>query len=373
MGKLVVIVGGQYGSEAKGAVAAHLARTSNKALMAVRVAGPNAGHTVYDDQGVEIKLRQVPVAAVVRPDAQIRIAAGSEVDIGVLYDELNLLHDLGHSLGIGPQGSRLGIDEQATRLFPRHIQAEQEQAIQMRLGSTAKGIGAARAERIWRKASIWGDHRGFMSRTNVADDIRLHLAQGGEVHIEGTQGYGLGLHAGEYPFCTSSDCRAIDFLAMAGISPWDPAVSEFEVWVTLRTYPIRVAGNSGKLAGEHTWNDMQQITGMGDALQPERTTVTNKVRRVGEFDLELARRAIQQNGHFPTVRVALMFADYWGPAWRCIEQYGDLDPEQMARIQKLERDLRAPIELLGTSPQTIIDRRTGQPGNGQMSFKGGGY
>ena len=43
-GKLTVLVGGQYGSEGKGAVAAHIA---NEYQVHVRVGSPNAGHTIY--------------------------------------------------------------------------------------------------------------------------------------------------------------------------------------------------------------------------------------------------------------------------------------------------------------------------------------
>ena len=43
-GKLTVLVGGQYGSEGKGAVAQHVA---NEYGMHVRVGSPNAGHTIY--------------------------------------------------------------------------------------------------------------------------------------------------------------------------------------------------------------------------------------------------------------------------------------------------------------------------------------
>ena len=46
-GRLIAVVGGQYGSEGKGAVAGYLSATSEAPFMGIRVAGPNAGHTVY--------------------------------------------------------------------------------------------------------------------------------------------------------------------------------------------------------------------------------------------------------------------------------------------------------------------------------------
>ena len=55
---VTVVVGGQYGSEGKGKVCAHLAMTDHVDCM-VRCGGPNSGHTV-DIYGQRYQLRQVP-------------------------------------------------------------------------------------------------------------------------------------------------------------------------------------------------------------------------------------------------------------------------------------------------------------------------
>jgi adenylosuccinate synthase len=88
---------------------------------------------------------------------------------------------------------------------------------------------------------------------------------------------------------------------MAGISPWDSAVTEFEVWVVFRTRPIRVAGPSGPLPGETTWDAL--------GLQPEYTTVTGNLRRVGAWDAERAAAAVRDNGGAPVVRLAFTMLD----------------------------------------------------------------
>lgn len=339
MGKLIVVVGGQFGSEAKGTVAAHLSRTEDKPMAAIRVAGPNAGHTVYDAEGREFKLRQIPVAAVTNPAAQLLIAAGSEVDEAVLTAEIETLEAAGHMVR-----SRLHIDPQATVLGPQHI--VQEQGLSARIGSTAKGIGAARADRIFRQAELWGSDGEHVSSAALA---RLTLARGGTVLVEGTQGYGLGLHAGYYPYCTSSDCRAVDFLGMAGLSPWDQHVTELEVWITVRTRPIRVAGNSGPLLGETSWEDL--------GFEPETTTVTGKIRRVGEWDSGLVWEAIRANGGpSPSVRLALTFLDYDVPEAAGATEIGDGALRE--RLDWYARQVYpVPIELVGTGPQSMIDLR----------------
>ena len=54
-----------------------------------------------------------------------------------------------------------------------------------------------------------------------------------------------------------------------------------------RTKAIRVAGNSGPLEEETSWEELN--------LPKEYTTVTNKVRRIGGFQKELVDRAIKIN------------------------------------------------------------------------------
>lgn len=368
-GKLIVVAGAQYGSEAKGHVVDQITRpaVAGDNVVVVRVAGPNAGHTVYGlcPEGCKAdashmsgdlwighpwRLRSVPVGAVSNPNADLVIAAGSEIDRNVLLDEVTGLEKAGYNVA-----ARLRIDAQATILSPKHIEMEIRDEIQKRLGSTAKGIGAARADRIWRYATLWGHTQAEESQINTAEYLRARLSQGATVVIEGTQGYGLGLHAGHYPQCTSSDCRAIDFLAMAGVSPWWPEVSEFGVWLAARVRPIRVAGNSGPMKGETSWQAL--------GLPEERTTVTQKIRRVGEWDADLVRSAVVANGSAPVVRLALTMIDSkyaelantWGTfsglADNPENKFSDeLLTEFFAFLEQIEQEAGAPINMATTSP-----------------------
>lgn len=381
-GLVSVVVGGQFGSEAKGAVAGYLASTAQnsstrmwggRSVICVRVGGPNAGHTTYgrcpegctdahikprgDTPFTEShpwRLRQVPVAAVTNPDALLLVAAGSEVDLGVLRSEVSQLNSAGYQVS-----SRLHIDRSATVLEQKHITKEMSMDLTGRLGSTAKGIGAARADRIYRRAStieelLPTELLGY--QCDGADMLAEWLEYGAHVVIEGTQGYGLGLHTSYYPKTTSGDCRAIDFLAQAGVSPWAHYVRYLDIWVVARTYPIRVAGNSGPLRGETSWGEL--------GLEPEQTTVTQKVRRVGEWDSALVNRAVLANGGGgnPNVRLALMMADYKIPEVKGRRKVNDLDEaaaEQLAKlVAEVERDIPATVGLVGTGPTSIIDLRT---------------
>lgn len=391
-GRLSVVVGAQFGSEGKGAIAAHLSKPENnyyfnedgeqtvRETWVVRVGGPNAGHTVYgrcpqggpmswgktiskdcpdcDAHGHPWRLRQVPVGAVSNPHARLVIAAGSEVDMEVLLREINELDRAGYEVR-----SRLTVDASATVLTEVHQDQERCAGLLGRLGSTGKGIGAARASRVWRDAGTVADFDGDFPIL-VAHGTGEALQRGlrdrhAHVIIEGTQGYGLGLHTKYYPHTTSGDCRAIDFLAQAGVSPWLDGLDSFRVYVVARVRPIRVAGNSGPLAGETTWDELN--------LPEERTTVTQKVRRVGDWDPDLVRSAVLANGGGglnglagitdDRVVIALTMADHLIPALA-----GSTDPigaegwtELLDMVDRVEKDAGAPVTLIGTGPTSIID------------------
>lgn len=380
-GQLTVVVGGQLGSEAKGRIAAHLLCPDEHAgpVIAVRVGGSNAGHTVFGtcppdchDNPVHAtsvgpdthstglhpwRLRHVPVAAVVNPEALLVLAAGSEVDPDVLTGEVLGLESAGYKVQ-----DRLVVDATATVVERRHQESETlpgypgEKVLVEQIGSTGKGIGAARADRAMRKAILWGDltrHPGDALGDTVPDTaewLRYELAErDAHVLIEGVQGFGLGQHAGFYPHVTSSDCRAVDFLSMAGLSPWDrSAVRSFRTWVVARTRPIRVAGNSGPLEGETSWAEL--------GLPTEYTTVTRKERRVGQWDSYLVKRAIRANGG-PSVRLAITMLDQMFEQATGVTTWTDLPREAKAWLFQREAELGVAPSLVGTGPHTLIDLR----------------
>jgi adenylosuccinate synthase len=349
-GKIIVIAGGQYGSEGKGLIAGYLSQWEERPLMAVRVGGPNAGHTVWSD-GQEFKFQSLPVAAVMRPNSRLIIAAGSEVEQGQLDKERDWVADLDIQ-------ERLLVDGQATIIDPSHQGFHDSSN---KYGGTGKGTNRARAARAVRDAELVYSWEGMPGAPQIGDTtsvMRQWLQNDGCVLIEGTQGYGLGTHAGEYPFCTGNDCTAIDFLAMCGLSPWAPYVEEFEPWVVYRTYPIRVSGNSGPFhAGELTWEELAERHGAH--IRPEQTTVTKKTRRVGEWDKQLAQDSMIANGG--RIRAALTFFDYVMPKVEGITGHinrgRDLTIGEGVRLAGYEQDIGARIDLVGTGPTSVMDFR----------------
>lgn len=353
---LDVVVGGLYGSEAKGhatqrLVERHLSRNSH--TLNLRIGGPNAGHTGFDKYGHPWALRQIPIGVVCDAEPgmlDLLIAPGSEIDLPVLLDEIDRTGAAGLL-----DGKRLFVHDEATMIEDRH--KESETSLVGKIGSTGKGIGAARADRLLRGANRLIDDAEACSKLLsrgvelVDNDFLISLYMTDAIVIEGVQGYALGLRAGFYPQCTTSDCRAIDFLSMAGISPWGNLVRDVQVWVVARVFPIRVAGNSGPLKGETSWGEL--------GLPEEHTTVTKKVRRVGEPDWHLVAEAVRANGGpSHNVRVAISMVDQMYPkvadrAWN-LQDPAWVEPEQFMR--SVEDKVGADIGLVMSGPNTAAFR-----------------
>lgn len=360
MSKIFSVVGGNFGSESKGAAAAYLA-ADNDSITVVRVAGPNAGHSAIGVlDGKKYAMCQVPVAAVTNLTARLVIAAGSEIDPAVLNAEVDQLDNAGYKVS-----SRLIVDGAATFMMPEYAQKEQNDGMWERLGSTAHGIGEARAARIMRTALTWEQalqrdvalaaRYAANTQRNTGPMLMQYLRDGNDVMIEGTQGYGLGLHGKFYPQCTSSDTRTIDFLAMAGISPWGLPGVEVEPWVVVRTFPIRVAGNSGPMYKETTWEALVEMS--GGYIQPEKTTVTKRIRRVGHWDPELAREAVEANGGPEVCKIWLGFLDYVDPSIAGATKQDELTNKAKEFIAQVEADLGCTVQIVGTGPGSAIDLR----------------
>lgn len=353
------IVGGQFGSEAKGHVAAQLAthyRDREAKTLLVRVGGSNAGHSAVADDGVVWALRQIPAAAVIDRNAKLIIAQGSEISPDVLISEVNALNAAGYKVS-----ERLYIDPSATIVDQHHVERETGSDLNARVGSTAKGIGAARADRIMRTATTAADHDVISAWcANTARMIRLaHYDQvEANVIVEGTQGYGLGMHTGHYPQTTSGDCRNVDLLAQIGFIPLDPARSrDIHTWIVFRTYPIRVAGNSGTLLNELTWEQLADRT--NGYIKPERTTVTKKIRRIGEWDGQLANDAMMANGGAnSSIHPCLMFTDYLEPLLHGSTDiqmlFSGLYPTAEREVQLRATDIGGAIAMYGTGQSTAM-------------------
>ena len=335
-----VVVGGQYGSEGKGKIAAFIT-LQEQIDICVRCGGPNSGHCFVDESGEFRALRQIPTGYV-RPGTRLLIPSGGLIDLEVLRRELDVL-------GLGPD--RVGIDRRAMVIEESDRIAEQKLNLRERLSSTLCGVGSAVSRRVLRGDDVVlaKDASAQVTwlkpyLTDVSGEINDGIDRGKKVLVEGTQGFGLSLyHSEAYPKTTSRDTTAAGCISECGISP--RLVTE--IVLVLRTFPIRVAGQqAGPMFEEIDWETIQRESGYPHPLA-EYTTVTGKLRRVGRFDFDLARRAVEINR--PT-HLALNFLDYISVGNRSVLDTSELTVGTSDFLSRLQEELHVPVSYAGASP-----------------------
>jgi adenylosuccinate synthase len=348
-----VLVGGQYGSEGKGHVVAHIA-PEYAALM--RVGGPNAGHSVLFN-GNHVSFYHLPSGVLHSPRAEIILGAGININVDVLEKEIALAESLGVKVR-----HRLHIDKNVNIIRPGDIAAEK--SLVNAIGSTGQGVGVATAARIIERAyrdtlPVTSLPENLYSRVCDVQDILGRMYQSNErVLLEGTQGTGLSLFHGPYPYVTSRDTTASGTMAESGIAPGRIR----KVIMVVRSNPIRVQspnqGSSGPMSKEISWEDVSAKASVDAQVlrERERTTTTKRQRRVSEFDWALLQRSAQLN--MPT-DIALTFADYISPENTKARRFEQLTVETQKFINDVEMVTQAPVSMITTRlhERSIIDRR----------------
>jgi adenylosuccinate synthase len=339
-----VVIGGEYGSEGKGNIAFHLAPEYD---LLVRVGGPNAAHKVYLATGEIFVHTSLPSGTRAGSGAaSLLIGPGAVVYPDELRSEI---------ARCDVSSQRLSIDPQVMVIEDSDKELE-EGDLKGRIGSTASGTGSATARRVMRASDVRlaRDLPELANYIRPATDVLERAYAGGQrIMLEGTQGSGLSLYHGPYPYVTSRDTNVAGCLAEAGIAP----ARVRKVVMVMRTYPIRVGGTSGPLTTELEWSDVEARSGLSGLAEKELTSKTNKLRRVGEPEWDLIRKAALLNA--PT-DIALTFADYIdsenAKAWR----FEQLTEETLGLIDEIERVTGARVSLISTGfmqYRGVIDRR----------------
>lgn len=353
-----VLVGGQFGSEGKGHISAFL---SGEYDVLIRVGGPNAGHTVSGQDEI-YTYHQLP-SGTKDTDAEILLGPGMTIHVETLLKEIEECEIDEERLFIDPQAM---IIEDSDKEF--------EGGLKERVSSTGSGSGSAAARRILGRgnketklakdvpelAKFVGEQAPYRGKTLR----RLRRAYSGNksILLEGTQGSGLSIYHGEYPYVTSRDTNVAGCLAEAGISPRRLR----KVILVVRTTPIRVAnplnkdgneaGTSGTLKHETDFDEVKKRSGLTTDLRSlEKTSTTKRDRRVGWFDWEQFHQSCILNG--PT-DIALTFADYINSKNSAARRFEQLSENTIKFVEELERVSHVPVSLISIRfPRTDLERK----------------
>jgi adenylosuccinate synthase len=273
--KADVVVDLQFGSTGKGLFCGYLADSRDYDTV-ISSNMPNAGHTYINADGQKWMFKVLPSSAVGQSVKTVLLGPGAIFSIRRLAEEMVHLRK-----------------DQTLRIHPNSVILAEDHAVKERkrlnhISSTTQGSAAAMIEKIWRsgkapiaKVALKGTR--FENYVCSHDEWRLRLSLADDILVEGSQGYSLGINTQFYPYTTSRDCTPAAFLAASGV----PLAMHRETYGVCRTLPIRVGGPSGDY-----YPDQDEITWDDVGVPLERTTVTNKIRRVFTYSKTQIEEAI---------------------------------------------------------------------------------
>lgn len=315
-GKASFLVGGQWGSEGKGAAAAFTALNCGDFDIVTTNAGAQAGHTSTHD-GVTKVVFHLPTYTLYRP-------AFTYLNAGSIIDPVGLLKELDENPQIIKQG--FAIHPNAAIITQSCRDAEmRDDSAQTKIASTRKGVGEALSRKVLRSGAIakdLGDPDIVVTEAGRYLSQFVHcvnlsgMMQGGlSVLAEVPQGHSLSIDGPFYPHTTSRNCTVAAAMSDAGIHPEFYHTS----MMVIRTFPIRVgniprgielanqaAGMQCHTSGGH-FPDQRETSWDEIGVAAEITTVTKRVRRVFTFSQLQVAEAIAQTR--PGV-IYLTFCDY---------------------------------------------------------------
>ena len=296
-GKISVLISGQWGSEGKGKVAGWLAEEGIDLVVGNNTI--NSGH-IYKKGNFSVKFRIFPTASI--SARHVFLGPGSSLTLPLFEEEYTLLKSINPSVVVHIHPNVMVITEE-------EIKWEQENLAS--IASTMTGNGAILSKKVLRKAKLAQDYT-FLEEwvdTNYYDNLVQGIVNGSKCLLESSQGFDLSIdHGYKYPYTTA---RNIDVHSLAGLSGI-PTFMIGKVMVLIRTFPIRVGDGSNTsrdgvsgVSLEHsssgpfypdqqeiTWEEVTELSGSPDKIF-EKTTTTNRPRRVFNFSIQQWRRATQ--------------------------------------------------------------------------------
>jgi adenylosuccinate synthase len=316
-----VVVGAQFGDEAKGKITDFLAAD---ARYVVRTGGgPNAGHSIHLPEGVVV-LHQL-AAGVLRHGVAGISGPGMVINPFSFEREMLELEEKGLLRG------EVIVSDRAHALLPVHeIEDAWEDDLRARkdphasLGTTRRGIGPAYADRAGRwgirmsdlaHPAILRERLDFLYEAKAQipglpprDELASQLSEvggrlaalirptepilwgaadrGENILLEGAQSALLDIDYGTYPYVTSSHPTSAGAMMGSGLPP--TAVDE--VIGVAKAYATRVG--AGPFPTEDTGEAGEFLRRVGG----ERGATTGRERRCGWLDLSLLRYVARLNG-----------------------------------------------------------------------------
>jgi adenylosuccinate synthase len=409
-GKVIVVIGAQWGDEGKGKIVDVLAEDFD--IIARFSAGNNAGHTVVID-GKQLVFHLVP-SGIFHPEKKCVIGNGVVIDPKVLLEEIAELE----RRGVDVKG-RLMISERTHLIMPYYIAEDKQKG--GKIGTTGRGVGptyTAKASRVGIRCidtldpklfkdtirlnlsergalsdaslnSVYSQYMPYVEKlkdyfADVAVYLNTALASGKKILAEGAQGTELDVDHGTYPFVTSGN--TVSGMASIGLGIGPTMIDS--VLGVIKAYTTRVGNGPFPTELENeTGEKFRKIGG-------EFGATTGRPRRCGWVDLVQVKHAIMVNGlsgiiltkldvlsSFEKIKICVNYnkdekkigyfpvnlegcdleyeeVEGWEEYISNVKEYGNLPENCKKYIEKLERylDIEIPIISVGPDRGQIIFR-----------------
>jgi len=347
IGRIDIVLGGQFGDEGKGTVAYQIARRYNRHYVGyVRTGGENAEHRFRDQDGHQWCFHILPCAIAVPEARQHGVFV---LPNGMTFSLTGLEREM-RAISEAPYPPVVVVGRNAGIILPEHIEAGMAAA--RARGSTYMGVGAAKAAKVRRHGfKVAADHEAAFVRLGIpvvnAVTVLHNLLRSGDILVEGSQGTLLSLDHGIYPYTTSTNCTTAGMLSDAGL-PWSQVG---EVWMVIKAVPTRVPGKSGPgwASRELTWEEVCRRAGRPyeEITQTPTATGAGGVERPFEFSFPALQYACMLNA--PTA-LALTFVDWFRYEDRGKTRWSDLSRDTRQFIQHIEQQTGVPVRLIRTGP-----------------------
>lgn len=314
-GKVVTIVGCNWGDEGKGRAA--FFESQDASIIVRSTGGNNAGHTIVHE-GKKYALHLIP-SGIIHRNKKSLICPGVVIDTDVIIEEINMLKEAG--VEVTPEN--FIISGRAHVILPYHRDLDRlyEDFKDNAIGTTGRGIGPDYSDKANRTGirmydlllsekelrdkiaiaikphNILFENTGFETALVAVDQLVKKMKQNAEILkdfigntgiilknaiereekivIEGAQAFRLDIDHGDYPMVTPSSPNTSGTLSGAGIGP---KYLTKAIGVT-KAYCSKV-GNGDMFYTEEYGKDGDVIRELGH----EYGTTTGRPRRCGWFD-----------------------------------------------------------------------------------------
>ncbi len=412
MGKVIVIVGAQFGDEGKGKIVDYLAEQAG--VVARATGGNNAGHTVVVGKE-KFKFHLLPSGIIHKGKLSV-CGNGMVIYPPQIIKEISELEARGFKV----DGKNLAISSAAHVITEAQIQLDKKTG--GKVGTTGRGIGPCYMAKIERT----GVRMGEFVKGDSPEAVRLRplvkdtyaildeaIESGKNVLVEGAQGTMLDIDHGTYPFVTSSNPTAGGACTGLGIGPTkiDKVIAIMKAYTTRvgrGPFPTELGTeeetSSEDMDADVTAEDIKKANEgkeyyAGKVLRKrgaEYGTTTGRPRRTGWFDGVIARYSRIVNGlssivvtkldcmsDFDTLNLCTAYeidgkrtVDYpldlsrlerakpvyeEMDGWKCdisgVTEFSKLPKEAKEYVKRLEELTGCPISILSTGPgreQTMV-------------------